>query len=123
MDCLVLHKVKAYRSHRRNFYWATIGPLVGISTLDFGNVWQYVMHPCVDHHGAITLFRAGSERFDSGRGGGGYSAPRQISKTKHRSDKRQMALDGSVKDLQLVHTTFSGQINIEVTRGHLQLNV
>ena len=65
----------------------------------------------------LTLFRAGSERFDSGRGGGD-SAPRQISKTKHRSDKRQTALDRSVKDLQLVHTNCSGQVNIEVTRGH-----
>ena len=32
--------------------------------------------------------------------------PRQISKTKHRSDKRQTALDRSVKDLQLLHKHF-----------------
>ena len=33
---------------------------------------------------------------------GGFSAPRQISKTTNRSDKRQTAFDSSLKDLQVL---------------------
>ena len=47
----------------------------------------------------------------------GDSAPRHISKTKHWSNKRQAALDRSVKDLQLSQKK-SGQVNIEVIRDH-----
>ena len=64
----------------------------------------------------LTLFRAGSERFDSGRGGA-FGPPSDL-ETTHQSNKRKTAFDRSLKDLQLLHKTFSGQVNIEVTRGH-----
>ena len=63
----------------------------------------------------LTLFLAGYERFDSGRGD--LFGPLQIPKTIHRSDERQTAFDRSLKNLQLLHKTFSSQVNIEVTRA------
>ena len=53
----------------------------------------------------LTLFRAGYERLEIGRGGG-FSAPCQISKAANRSGKRQTAFDSSLKDVQFLYKTF-----------------
>ena len=46
----------------------------------------------------------------------------RVSKTTLLSDKRQGALDGPRRDLKLLQRSFSGQVNIEVTRGHQMSN-
>ena len=57
-----------------------------------------------------------------GGGGGGGGLQSRISKTTLLSDKRQGALDGPRRDLKLLQRSFSGQVNIEVTRGHQMSN-
>ena len=58
-----------------------------------------------------------------GRGGGGASdTPSYLKKTTIFSDKKQMALDRPRRDLKLLDRPFSGQINIEVTRGNQRPN-
>ena len=64
----------------------------------------------------LTLFLAGSAGTRNWRGG--PIRPPSDLKTTHCSDKRQTAFDRAFKDLQLLQKTFSGQVNIEVTRGH-----
>ena len=60
--------------------------------------------------------------FCGGDGGGGGGLQSRISKTTLLSDKRQGALDGPRRDLKLLQRSFSGQVNIEVTRGHQMSN-
>ena len=65
----------------------------------------------------LTLFRAGSERFDSGRGGGD-SAPVRSRKPSIGATSGKRRWIGLSKTHIFLHKTFSGQVNIKVTRGH-----
>ena len=68
---------------------------------------------------SFALLMAGATKFGLGRGGG---LQNRISKTTLFSDKRQKSLERLRRDLKLLQRSFSGQVNIEATRGHQMLN-
>ena len=88
-------------SHR--IWWRTVRPL---STIARG-YFITIINPIL---GGLWKVRFWAGAFSP--------PPLQISKTTHRSDKRQTAFVRSLKDLQLLHKTFYVQFDIEVTIGH-----